>query len=63
MDIEGAELDILEAMDRDAMFDHVRVLVAETHERKFRDLRPRFRALRRSFAEKYDPNRVSLDWI
>lgn len=63
MDIEGAELDILEAMDRNAMFDHIRVLVAETHERKFRDLRPRFRALRRSFAEKYDPNRVSLDWI
>ena len=63
MDIEGAELDILEAMDRDALFDQVRVLVAETHERKFRDLRPRFRALRRSFAGKYDPNRVSLDWI
>lgn len=63
MDIEGAELDILEAMDRDALFDRVRVLVAETHERKFRDLRPRYRDLRRSFAGKYDPNRVSLDWI
>ena len=63
MDIEGAELDILERMDSDAMFDHVRVLVAETHERKFRDLRPRYRDLRKTFAEKYDPNRVSLDWI
>lgn len=63
MDIEGAELDILEAMDREGLFDHVRVLVAETHERKFRDLRPRYRALRQGFAERYDPNRVSLDWI
>lgn len=63
MDIEGAELDVLERMDSDALFDHVRVLVAETHERKFRDLRPRYRDLRATFAEKYDPNRVSLDWI
>lgn len=63
MDIEGAELDILERMDSDGLFDRVRVLVAETHERKFRDLRPRYRALRRTFADKYDPNRVSLDWI
>lgn len=63
MDIEGAELDILEAMDRGALFGRIRVLVAETHERKFRDLRPRYRDLRRSFAAKYDANRVSLDWI
>ncbi|WP_338401973.1 FkbM family methyltransferase [Paragemmobacter straminiformis] len=63
MDIEGAELDILEALDAGGFFDRIRVLVAETHERKFRDLRPRFRALRQGFAAKYDPNRVSLDWI
>lgn len=41
MDIEGAELDILEAMDRDALFASIGCLVAETHERKFRDLRDR----------------------
>ena len=63
LDIEGAELDILEALDRDGMFDRIRVLVAETHERKFKDLRPRFRALRQGFADRYDPNRVNLDWI
>ena len=63
MDIEGAELDILEAMDRGGLFEKVRVLVAETHERKFRELRPRYRALREGFAAKYDPDRVSLDWI
>lgn len=63
MDIEGAELDILEALDAQGLFERIRVLVAETHERKFRDLRPRFRALRERFRDKYDQNRVSLDWI
>lgn len=63
MDIEGAELDILEALDAQGLFERIRVLVAETHERKFRDLRPRFRDLRERFRDKYDPNRVSLDWI
>jgi FkbM family methyltransferase len=63
MDIEGAELDILETMDRDGLFGPVRCLVAETHERKFKDLRGRFRTLRQTFAEKYDPRRVNLDWI
>lgn len=63
LDIEGAELDILETLDQEAMFDRIRVLVAERHERKFKDLRPRFRALRQGFAERHDPSRVNLDWI
>lgn len=63
MDIEGAELDILEAMDRDGLFAHVRCLVAETHERKFRALRPRYRALRAAVAERYASTHVNLDWI
>lgn len=63
MDIEGAELDILEAMDRDDLFAHVRCLVAETHERKFRALRPRYRALRAAVTERYAPTHVNLDWI
>lgn len=63
MDIEGAELDILEAMDRDALFANIGCLVAETHERKFRDLRDRYKALRKGFAERYPAGRVNLDWI
>ncbi len=63
MDIEGAELDILEALDAAGTFAHIQCLVAETHERKFRDLRTRYRALRQGFAERYDANRVNLDWI
>lgn len=63
MDIEGAELDLLEEMDRRGLLAHIRCLVAETHERKFRDLRPRYRALRTNFARKYPGGRVNLDWI
>lgn len=63
LDIEGAELEILEVMERDGLFAHVRCLVAETHERKFRDLRPRFQALRRTIRRTYRPSHVSLDWI
>ncbi|WP_232831616.1 FkbM family methyltransferase [Pseudogemmobacter bohemicus] len=63
LDIEGAELDILETMERDGLFGSVKSLVAETHERKFPDLRPRFRDLRRRVAGQYPPTHVNLDWI
>jgi FkbM family methyltransferase len=63
MDIEGAELDLLDAMLRDRLFDHIQLTVAETHERKFKDLRPRFAALREAMAAVYPPTKVNLDWI
>lgn len=63
LDIEGAELEILEAMERDGLFARVKSLVAETHERKFPELRQRFRELRRRVAETYPPTHVNLDWI
>jgi FkbM family methyltransferase len=63
MDIEGAELDLLEHMQAQGLFDLVRLTVAETHENKFRDLRPRFAALRDAVAETYPVTRVNLDWI
>ena len=63
MDIEGAELDILEAMHAQDKFGPIRCLVAETHERKFRDLRPRFKALRKTVSESYPTNKVNLEWI
>lgn len=63
MDIEGAELDILEAMEREGLFAHIRLTLVETHERKFKALRPRFKALRARIAEDYPPSRVNLDWI
>ncbi len=63
MDIEGAELDLLEALLREKLFDHIQLTVAETHERKFKDLRPRFAALREAMAAAYPQTRVNLDWI
>lgn len=60
--IEGMELDLLEKMDAENMFENIRCTVVETHERKFRELRPRFRALRTHFAERYKPSHVNLDW-
>lgn len=63
MDIEGAELDLLSAMLDARAFDHIQLTVAETHERKFKDLRPRFAALRTAISEAYPPTRVNLDWI
>ncbi len=63
MDIEGAELDILEKMHADQMFTNLRCLVAETHERKFKELRDRYKALRDTVAENYAPGKVNLDWI
>jgi FkbM family methyltransferase len=63
MDIEGAELDILEALDREYLFTNIRALVAETHERKFKDLRDRYKTLREVVAAKYPAGKVNLDWI
>ena len=63
MDIEGAELSILEEMLRWGTFDKIRLTVAETHEKKFKDLRPRFAALRTAMAEAYPITKVNLDWI
>ncbi|MEM9967899.1 MAG: FkbM family methyltransferase [Pseudomonadota bacterium] len=63
MDIEGAELEILEAMHAKKLFDTIRLTVAETHEHKFKALRPRFKKLRKSISEVYPITKVNLDWI
>jgi FkbM family methyltransferase len=63
IDIEGAELELLSAMLEGRLFDHIQLTVAETHERKFKELRPRFAALREAVADAYLPTRVNLDWI
>ena len=63
MDIEGAELDILEALETEGLFQYIRCTLAETHERKFKALRPRFRALRERIAAAWPPEKVNLDWI
>lgn len=63
IDIEGAELDLITALDREGLLAHVRCLVAETHEHKFPDLRPRYEALRSLIGARYAPHHINLDWI
>lgn len=63
MDIEGAELDILEALEETGLLQGIRCMVVETHERKFKELRGRYRALRDRMAEPPHAGRVYLDWI
>lgn len=62
MDIEGAEVDVLEAMAERALFDHIGLTVVETHEKKFAHLRPRYRRLRRTLAARWPREKVNLDW-
>ena len=63
MDIEGAELDILEVMQTRHLFDPIRITLVETHERKFPEMRPRFRALKSQIAQEFSTSKVNLDWI
>jgi FkbM family methyltransferase len=63
MDIEGAELPLIEAMLARGQLDHIGLTVVETHERKFRDLRDRYAALREGVGLRYPKTTVNLDWI
>ena len=63
MDIEGAELELLEKMSQQNLFKDIRLTVAETHEHKFKELRPRFKALRKAIAAEFPVTKVNLDWI
>jgi FkbM family methyltransferase len=63
LDIEGAELAILEEMLTRRLFDRIRLTLAETHERLFPALQPRYAALRAAVADTWPATRVNLDWI
>lgn len=63
MDIEGAELELLEVMHERGQLDPIRLTVAETHEKKFKHLADRFAALRDTFGQTYPVTKVDLDWI
>jgi len=63
MDIEGAELELLEHMRASGQFDVIRLTVAETHEHKFKELRTRFENLRADVNAQYPITKVNLDWI
>jgi FkbM family methyltransferase len=63
LDIEGAELGLLNALHAQGGLEPVRLTLAETHERKFKELRPAFAALRETLGSAYPATKVNLDWI
>lgn len=63
MDIEGAELELMETMFAADMFEDIRLTVVETHEKKFKELRPRYAKLREDVGAKYPITKINLDWI
>lgn len=62
LDIEGAEVEILEALAEQKMFDQIRYTLVETHERKRPEAAARFAALRAAAAENPTWN-LDLSWI
>ncbi|MFK7752048.1 MAG: FkbM family methyltransferase [Sedimentitalea sp.] len=62
LDVEGSELELLESLHSQELLAQIRLTVAETHEGKFRHLRPRYRALRKDLADCYPPTKVYLEW-
>ena len=63
MDVEGAELRLVNALDAAGTLARIRCTVVETHERKFPALRRDFARLRERMARAYPPSQVYLDWI
>lgn len=63
VDIEGAELELLQKLHADGLLAPLGLTVAETHEKKFRHLQDDFAALRQMVAEHYKPTHVNLEWI
>lgn len=63
MDIEGAELDLLDRMETAPGFEAIRLTLVETHEFLFPALRPRYRDLRSRLGATWPATRINLDWI
>lgn len=61
IDIEGAEVPVLEALIQSGMIDKIERLFVETHETKIPQLRERTSKLR-SLAKANWPKKVNLDW-
>lgn len=62
MDIEGAELEILEALVQTDMLERVNLTVVEPHGWRFPEWKPRFKALRRIARERPEL-RLMMNWM
>jgi len=61
--VQGLAIQTRDGYPKEDLFKNIRLTVAETQERKFKDLRPRFKALRNDVSEQYPITKVNLDWI
>jgi hypothetical protein len=61
MDIEGAEVELLETLLEAPVLDRIHAIFVETHERKLPDLAPRMARLKARYGELARP-RVNWDW-
>ena len=63
LDVEGAELDIVEEMLRRDLFDNIRISLIETHEKQFPELAERTIALKAQVAARYPEHKVCTEWL
>lgn len=61
MDIEGAEIDVIEDLIETGAMDHIGLMFVETHEDRVPSIKRRTAALRSKLHDLY-PGRVNLDW-
>jgi len=62
VDIEGAEVELMEEMLAQRLFDKIDLTVIETHEFLFPDLKDRYSSIRKALREVYPPEVVNFDW-
>lgn len=62
IDIEGAELDILEAMLAKNLFANIGLTVVEMHEFRFPHTAPRIRKVQKAIRRLHPPKKVNFDW-
>jgi FkbM family methyltransferase len=62
IDIEGAEVEILEKFLQKEMYKHVELTVVETHERKIPEQKPRMDKIRQTIKNKRIKN-IRLSWL
>ena len=62
IDIEGAEIDLLNALEDRDLLSRIRLTVVETHEAILPHLADDFAALRARIAAAHPASRVTLDW-
>ena len=63
IDIEGAEIDLVNALEDRGLLARIGFTAVETHEAKFPERAADFAALRARIAAAHPAHRVNLDWI